>query len=441
MTNHWITRFAGEPALVEPGKAARFDACLAQLAAHPRAAELMSTMEGDFWQDDAGWCRPYVVVDGILQIPVKGVLLNNFPYQLYDWATGYEYIEAAFTRGCGDFATGAVRGIAFIGDTPGGMVAGCFDAVDRMVAMKEKVGVPVRAFAHESLYSAGYAIATVADHVTVSRTGGVGSIGVVTSHLDVSGAMDKAGLKFTYIASDPSKVEGNPYEALSDDAKARIQARIDELYSVFVAAVSRSRGLAESVIRNGLKAYTYTATQAVSNGLADDVGSLEDATSAFAEYLDDPSETQGEESMSTPDKPVVDQAAAIETAVAAAVAAEQAKAATAAAEAVAADRACQTAITGSDEAKGRESLASHIALNTDMSVDDAVKMLAASPKVSAEHVPGADFGAAMDGTRNPDVGGNDAGGDPDADAKAKADGADIVALVGSLGLRGFKTSN
>ena len=133
-------------------------------------------------------------------IPTRQTL-HDFPFALGDWATGYDYIWRAFQRGCGDFATGAIKGIALIEDTPGGMVAGCFDAVDKMVALKEQIGVPVRAFAHESAYSAGYAVATVADHIVVSRTGGVGSIGVVTSHLDHSGMMEQRGLKITFIVS------------------------------------------------------------------------------------------------------------------------------------------------------------------------------------------------------------------------------------------------
>jgi hypothetical protein len=49
--------------------------------------------------------RPYIVQNGILLIPVKGVLLHDFPYQLFDYATGYEYIGKAFERGLGDDRT------------------------------------------------------------------------------------------------------------------------------------------------------------------------------------------------------------------------------------------------------------------------------------------------------------------------------------------------
>lgn len=459
-TNPLIAAFAGEPALVEPSMSDRFEACLREAVAHPHFARTqmaVASMGDDFWpsaDDDWGcFVRPYFVADGILQIPVRGVLLNNFPYAFGQWATGYEYIWQAFKRGCGDFATGVIKGIALVEDTPGGMVAGCFDAVDKMVAMKAQVGVPVRAFAHESAYSAGYAIATVADQIVVSRTGGVGSIGVVTSHADMSGALAQAGIKITFIASDDSKVEGNSAEPLSDDAKARIQARIDELYDIFVAAVVRGRGLSEDAIRNDLKAYCYTATQAKSNGLADAIGTLDDALSAFAgdpegqcddsadgEDDDDGDPDNGDdETMTSKTTGSVDQAA-LDNAAALA---------TASADAAATERTRISAILGCEEADGREALAKHLAFNTSMSLDDAKGMLAAAEKKSASapaaepasDAAAATFRAAMDKTPNPQVGADNGAGDNGPAVINGKDASPTLALIAAAGLPGFKSSS
>ncbi len=442
--NPLIARFAGEPALVDPSMAERFQSCLTQAIAHPDFAQTMTAAEGgDFWPDaDDTWgnrVRPYVIVDSVLQIPVKGVLLHDFPYALGSWATGYEYIWQAFRRGCGDFATGVIKGIALIVNSPGGMVAGCFDAVDKMVALKESVGVPVRGFAQEAAYSAGYGVISVADHINVSRTGGVGSIGVVTSHVDLSAAYKQAGIQITFIASDPSKVEGNATEPLSDEAKARIQARIDELYSIFVAAVARSRGLEESAIRKDLKAHCFTATQATSNGLADSVGSLEDAIAAFTADLNGTYDNNGDEEMTTNTTGTVTQAAH-DTAVASA---RTEGAATAKTD----ERNRIKAIQSCDEAAKRGTFATHLAFNTDLSVDDAKAMLAAAaeeapvaaaaaPVAPAAAAPAApDFAAAMAGTPNPQVGADGnavaAGGDDGASADP------VLALVKAAGLSGF----
>ena len=133
----------------------------------------------------------------------------------------------------------------------------------------------------ESAYSAGYSIASAADRIVVSRTGGVGSIGgVVTSHTDRSAALAAAGLKITFIHAGKHKVDGNAAEPLSSGARARIQARIDGLMAIFVAAVVRNRSLSEEAVR-ATEALTFTATAAVENGLADEIGSLDEAVSAF----------------------------------------------------------------------------------------------------------------------------------------------------------------
>jgi signal peptide peptidase SppA len=378
-TNPIMARFAGEPALVEASLTERFESCLTQAAAHEdfakiEAARTESASAGDFWCQES-WTRhyrPYVVKDGILHIPVKGVLLHDFPFALGGWATGYDYIWEAFKRGCGDFVTGAIKGIALVCDTPGGMVAGCFDTVDRMVALKEEVGVPVRGFAHEAAYSAGYAIITVADHIAVSRTGGVGSIGVVTSHVDASGAYEKMGLKITFIHAGKHKVDGNATAPLPDDVKKRIQARIDELYDVFVSCVTRNRGMDEQAVR-ATEALTFTATQAVSNGLADSIGPFDDAVAAFAVDLDEPSENNGDASMAEA-KQTVDQAVH-DKAVADARAEGHAVGLT---EGAAAAQTRISAILSSEEAQGREAQANHIAFKTSMSSEDAIGMLAAS---------------------------------------------------------------
>lgn len=437
-TNQVAAMFAGEPALVSPERGEQFGACLAGLATRPHIDEMLAETSAEtstFWPDPESWkasYRPYDVVNGVLHIPVKGVLLHNFPWAEGNYATGYEYILRAFERGCEDFAAGNIKGIALVLHTPGGMVAGCGDTADKMVALKIAYGVPVRAFAHESAYSAGYWIASVADHIAVSRTGGVGSVGVVTSHMDVSEALGKQGVKITFIHAGKFKVEGNAYEPLSPDAKARIQARIDELYQVFVSAVARNRGMDEQAVRD-TEALTFTATQALSNGLADSIGPLDDALSAFAEHLS----SEGETEMANLVPAAVDQTA-IDTAVAAALETERtataAASATAATAAVTADRERQKAITGCDEAKDRGALASHIALNTSMGLDDAKAMLAAAPVAAAPPTTVETPFDAAASANNPELG---ADGGPASEAANDDASSDVLALVRGVGIAGF----
>lgn len=426
-------RFHNEVSLVSHDRATLFASLLDSVAAFDMTqAQDAAASADDFWPDEESYLarfRPYVVADGILHIPVKGVLLHDFPYQLFDWATGYEYIQRAFQRGMED---ANVRGIALLIDSPGGMVAGCFDAADRMLAAKAEYGKPVRSYAAESAYSAAYAMAVIGDTITVSRTGGVGSIGVVTMHLDVSAAMERMGYKVTFIHAGAHKVDGNAYEALPDDVKARIQARIDEMYSVFVEHVAANRPLDDKAVR-ATEALCFTANQAVSNGTADTIGALDDALAAFAADLSNPPE--GDEEMSdSKGKSAGEQAAETQ---------EQQPAASAPTVDAAAERRAEreriAAITGCDEAKGKTALANHLALNTEMSVEDAKGILAASASEQAAATETAEqptpFGKQMDDEEQPNVGASGSAAQNDDEDEDSAEG--VLALAGNLGLKGF----
>ena len=78
------------------------------------------------------------------------------------------------------------------------------------------------------------------------------------------------------------KVEGNPFEPLSDEARAAIQASVDAFYDMFIAAVARNRAVDEDVVRNGFgQGRTVLADQAVREGMADRVGTLDDTLARF----------------------------------------------------------------------------------------------------------------------------------------------------------------
>ena len=431
MSNPLLARFANEPTLVAPDRLALFEACLrgAEVTlAQIESATEQPVMADDFWYDEGDWraaYRPYVVKDGVLQIPIKGVLLNNFPWALGSWATGYDYIWRAFERGMGDLN---VKGIALICDTPGGMVAGNFDLVDRMYALRGTK--PVAGFAHESAYSAGYSIISVADpgQVHVSRTGGVGSIGVVTTHVDMSKLMSDIGYAVTFIFAGSHKVDGNPYEPLPDAVKADIQERIDALYAIFVSTVARNRGLDEEAVR-ATEARCFMAPQALSNGLADKIGTLDDSLAAFSASL---IPDEGDTTMADPKQ------ADHETALAAArtegetaglaAGIEQGRA-----EGITAERSRISAILDSEEAKTRPAAARMLAFDTDK---DAASASAALAKLPAEGVatetvttagaPAGMLAAAMDGSQNPELG--EAGQDDVSD--------DPITLARSFGMAG-----
>jgi signal peptide peptidase SppA len=413
-----IEAITNKPLMIADGTEDLFTASLQYLVQHDRAEQILAgstTYGDDFWGDGSDSWRPYIVVNGVLQIPVMGVLLNRFSYQVGRWVTGYDYIEQAMLRGISDMT---VKGIALVIDSPGGEVAGCFELVDKLFGWRGEK--PIRAYAADHSYSAAFAIASAAGRVAVTRSGGTGSVGVVTAHVDYSGALEQAGIKVTFIHAGKHKVDGNPYEALPKAVKDRIQARIDKAYAVFVETVARNRDMEQDAVRN-TEALCYDAEDSIAVGFADVVGALDEELIAFSESLENP---EGEY-MTTQTTKTGDAAAApagIDQATHdAAVAAARAEGATAGA---AAERTRINAILGSEIGKARPKAALSAALKTDMTADQAAAFLGdlaeekteapkteEKPKAKGTTTP---FDKAM-ATGNPDVGADD---DEDKDKDA-----------------------
>lgn len=373
MLNALLATFNNEPALVNPSMQGQFEAFIVEAQATLGRIEASNDnvrMSDDFWPAADSWLaqyRPYIVKSGILLIPVKGVLVHGMGYALGGYATGYVYITKALERGLAD---PEVKGIAFIMDSPGGHVAGNFDLVDKIYDARGQK--PIRAFASEGAYSAAYSIASAADSITVSRTGGVGSIGVVTSHLDISGAMEQAGYKLTFIHYGKHKVDGNPYEALPKAVKDKIQGRIDALGELFVSTVARNRAMDAQAVRD-TEAATFSADEATSNGLADAIGSLDDAIAVFAADMSN----QEEDDMITQEQ--LD--AAVASAKAEGVATGKAEGKTEGQrEGALAERTRISAILDSEEGKKRPAAAFAAALDTDMTAEKVIAFIAKLPE-------------------------------------------------------------
>jgi signal peptide peptidase SppA len=426
-----IEGFVKNPLLIDPDQVNFVASALAKLSLDEEAMSGFDPVyaSDDFWghpeQGHEHPYRPYAVANGVLQIPVQGVLLNRFSYAFGRWATGYTYIERALARGLAD---PNVRAIALVVDSPGGDVAGNFELADKLFAARSEK--PLRAFAADHAYSAAYSLASAASEVVVTRSGGTGSIGVVTAHMDMSEALANYGVKITFIFAGKHKVDGNPYEPLPEAVKDRIQSRIDRIYGVFVSSVARNRNIDEDKVR-GTEALTYDAADSISNGLADKVGALDEELVIFANEVT----AEEEEQMTTFTQEQLD--AAVSQARAAGV--EDGKK-IGAAEGAAAERTRVTAIMTSDEAKTRPVAARALA-DAGIGAAEAKVALAAMPeegkqqKAEAKSAPKATAFERMMATGNPEVGA--VVGDEEEDEQM-SDGKIVDNIFGSVGYRPAK---
>jgi ClpP class serine protease len=288
---HLATRLFNTPIAVHPDKAALIVAVLADrlglarlFHADGRALALDAGGARAF-VDDSEFARPsraagYDILAGVAVIPVVGTLVQKLgTLRPYSGMTGYDGIRTNFLAALEDPQAEA---IALCIDSPGGECAGCFDLVDTIYAAR---GVkPIWAILDEVAYSAAYAIASAADTITVPRTGGTGSVGVVLMHVEWSRALEASGVTVSFIQYGARKTDGADVKPLDPAAAARFQADIDAMGELFVATVARNRGLGVAAIRDQ-EATTFLGSAGVAAGLADDVLAPDEAFRALIDQL------------------------------------------------------------------------------------------------------------------------------------------------------------
>jgi len=218
------------------------------------------------WDDESDDETGYELVGELAVLTIRGFLMQRGCW----WWHGYDFLEAAFSRALLD---GRATAVVLAIDSPGGVVAGLFDAVKRMRAAADAVGKRVIAVSDERCYSAAYALACVADAIVVPETAGVGSVGVIGTMVSWAASLESAGVDVRVIVSGAEKADGHPAQPLSDGAVAREQARVDQLAAVFFEWVSSRRPLTVAQV-TALQAGIRLGPEAVTAKLADRVGTL-----------------------------------------------------------------------------------------------------------------------------------------------------------------------
>jgi len=321
------------------------------------------------------WTEFYRRVGSVALVTVEGELVNRGAWVgASSGLTSYEGVMAQLTRAAND---PKVTSIILDIDSPGGEAVGAMEFagfVRKLNAIK-----PVTAIANGMAASAAYAMASGAGRIVTIPSGIVGSIGVVMLHLDQSARLAEAGVKPTLVFAGAHKVDGNPFEALPESVRADLQAEVDGFYQQFVASVAAGRpGLSEAAIR-ATEARVFVGEDAVKAGLADGVSTLDELVAELNRSGARALPTSPRGTLMT--EKIYTQAEFDAARTEAHASGHAAGKAEGTAEGRAAALADVAAITGGEEAKGREAQALVFALEG-VPPAAASKALAASPKAA-----------------------------------------------------------
>lgn len=185
-----------------------------------------------------GWCDSYDAIVDRVDEAIKGEAECKQWDEMVEW---YGVERTTEKKGPRPEPTPA-KTIVLSLDTPGGVVSGLNQTVEKLRRMCEEKSVKLVAFVNEKACSAGYALACACSEIYAPPSAIVGSIGVRSMMCDQTKADSKAGLKFVLIASGERKLDGDPHIPVSDAAVREERKRVDYLAAQFFQLVGKARG-------------------------------------------------------------------------------------------------------------------------------------------------------------------------------------------------------
>jgi len=159
-------------------------------------------------------------------------------------------------------------------DSPGGAASQNMDLSDFIYGSRGQ-GTKLIAQVDDMAYSAAFGIASAFDEIRLTRTSGVGSVGVVSYHVDQSDFNAKNGIKVEYIYAGDKKVLGNPHEPLSEEGRAEYQSEVTRLYEIFTATVARNLNMSIDAVK-ATEAGTFHGQSAIDAGFAHTLGTFDE---------------------------------------------------------------------------------------------------------------------------------------------------------------------
>ena len=219
---------------------------------------------------------------GVYVIPVHGPLVSRSAHvEMCSKMTSYEGIRSHLSAALSD---PAIEHIVLDVDSPGGSASGMADLAEEI--FNARAIKPVTAIVNFSAYSAAYALASSASEVILSTSSGVGSIGVLARHMDMSAKMEKEGTKVTTIYAGARKNDLSPTGPMTEEATAWLTNLVQSNYAEFTNLVARNRKMNPQAVRD-TEAGVFHGQAAISAGLADRIEAPQAAINRIAKQIAD----------------------------------------------------------------------------------------------------------------------------------------------------------
>jgi signal peptide peptidase SppA len=216
-------------------------------------------------------------------IPLDGALMKNDFCGYYGTSNMLAFFRMAEQ-------TESVKEIILLIDSPGGTVDGTATFAETVAASTKKTTALVTGMA----CSAAYWIASACQEIILtSKTDILGSIGTMFSIRNYDKLYEEAGIVEHVFYATQSKDKNKAFtDAQKGDGKALIKELLDPMNNEFLEGVRQGRGEKITSYETVTTGKTFIGKDAVANGLADKIQSMEEAMKYISERVSDPEEDQ-----------------------------------------------------------------------------------------------------------------------------------------------------
>lgn len=268
---------------------------LADSVVSAKAASVQAMMQTGGQPKQEARLPEYVQMqDGVAIVSINGPMTReDIPYSSIFGFSTYPEIRRSLVWAAGN---AEVKSVLLDINSGGGEVAGISDVVSLVQAVDDIK--PVVAQTDSIMCSAAYWLGSAARAIYASDVARVGSIGCIAVHREVSGLMDKVGIKSTVFRSAEDKAPASPVEPLSDRGSAYMTSMVSDAADVFYRGVSDARGVHLDKVK-GWNGASFQAQRAHSEGMIDGIMGFDELFSKMKTNSLDAMKTQADNSVNS----------------------------------------------------------------------------------------------------------------------------------------------
>lgn len=205
--------------------------------------------------------------DIVAMIPMRGVIGADLDIESYEFI---DLLDSAYRNR-------RLTGVVIEMNSPGGSPVHSGIIYDAIQAKKQAYPeVPIIVIVEDMAASGGYYIASAASEIYADKASLVGSIGVISSGFDASDLLEKIGVERRTFTAGRNKAFLDPFTPMTEEAKNKWQAVLDETHQQFIKAVKEGRGDRLTITDDVFSGMVFTGYQAAEIGLIDGLASVHD---------------------------------------------------------------------------------------------------------------------------------------------------------------------